>query len=142
MIEQKVQKKKKGCLRSKRLLAYDIFGSTVNFNYADGETQYRSTCGALLSLSITFITLLFTIQQTIVLKNYEGTLFTTSIQKNSLEDDYTVTEEDGFQIAITIIDQFDLSKDELPWWITLVAYVSTSSSQTNGDVEYYSEMLE
>ena len=79
IVEHKGKKERKVCLRTKRLLAYDMFGSTVNLNFNDGESQYRSSCGAVLSLLFTLITLLFAIQQTIVLIDYKNTSFTTSV---------------------------------------------------------------
>ena len=73
------------------------------FNYEEGNQTYRSPVGSCISLFTLFLTLIFMVQQAIVLFEYKGTTFTTSIVENSLALDYTYEGEE-FPIAIGMFD--------------------------------------
>ena len=66
-------------------MKWDAFGSPMLFNYEEGNQTYRSPVGSCISLCILFLTLIFMVQQAIVLLEYKGTTFTTSIVVDGLE---------------------------------------------------------
>ena len=86
------------------MLRFDKFGESVNFSYSEESPVYRSAAGAMASCIIGFFTLVFTISSIQVLRQYDGTLFTSTVMKDENED-LVFTREDGFMMAFAIIDQ-------------------------------------
>ena len=90
---KKPRRSKKNCLSSDSFLRWDAFGSPVLFNYEEGNQTYRSPAGSCVSLLSMTITLVFIIQQALVLLEYRGSTFTNSVINNYLEESYTYTGE-------------------------------------------------
>ena len=85
-------------------MQFDSFGAPTSFNYGNGNATHQSGVGACVYLSIMLFTLVFTIQQIIVLYQRGATTFTTSELKDHQEDGYSFGPEDGFRAAFTILD--------------------------------------
>ena len=74
------------------------------------------------------LTLSFTVQSLIVLNDRKGTVFTTTIEKES-NDGHVFTEEDGLQFAIGVVDYGaddygDVLGRKFEDYITLYVYMS------------------
>jgi len=58
--------------RSENVLKYDSFGTPINFNYADGSTEYRTGCGSCLSLIVLLFTVILLVNSLIVMVYHKG----------------------------------------------------------------------
>ena len=96
-------KEKRGCLSSDFFLKWDVFGSPMSFNYEENNQTYRSAAGSCVSLIALLFTAVFMTQQAIVLLEYKGTTFTSSLVQNKLASDFTYEGEE-FPIAVAMID--------------------------------------
>ena len=85
------------------MLRWDAFGSPVLFNYEEGNQTYRSATGSCISILSMLFTLIFFVQQAVVLSQYKGTTFTSTLVQDYLSTDFTYEGEE-FPIAISIID--------------------------------------
>ena len=102
-VDAKTKKNKKSCLQSEFLLRWDTFGSPMLFNYEEGNQTYRSATGSCISILSMLFTLIFFVQQAVVLSQYKGTTFTSTLVQDYLSTDFTY-EGEKFPIAISIID--------------------------------------
>ena len=68
--------------------------------------MYRSAAGSCISLLSLLFTVIFMTQQIIVLYDYKGTTFTSSLVQDKLGEDFAL-EGKEFPIAIAIIDTFE-----------------------------------
>ena len=82
----------------------DIFGETVGFNFSEDSSDYKSLPGLFITCLVFTITVLFTVQNIIILRDRNGTLFTSALKTNYNGEDRIFTEDDGFQMAIAIAD--------------------------------------
>ena len=89
--------------RCERIVQFDHFGESVGFNFSENSSDFKSCAGALFTCLVMLVTLAFTVQNVIVLKEYQGTRFMNSIEKNG-NLGKTFSEEDGLQFAIGVID--------------------------------------
>ena len=107
MMEAKTTRRtidnKKSCLKSAWMLKWDTYSQPVLFNYDQSNQEYRSFTGACISLLALALTLVFMSQQIIVLLGYKGSVFTTTIVQNYLDESYEYSGDD-FPIAISLID--------------------------------------
>ena len=77
-----------------------MFGSTIAFNYADGESTYRTATGSCISCSLSLVTLLFLLQSLETLYLYKGTSFTSATLEGNYDKNFTFSQDSGFQIAV------------------------------------------
>ena len=96
--------RKSNCNGFKAMKKYDIFGQPVGFNFSEDSSDYKSMSGLFLTCIVFTITILFTVQNIIILRERNGTLFTTADKANYNDENRIFTEEDGFQIAIAVAD--------------------------------------
>ena len=80
----------------KALKRYDIFGEPVGFNCSEDSTKYKSIAGLFMTCLVFTITLLFTVQNIMILRDRKGTHFTSTLKTNYYGDDKIFTEDDGF----------------------------------------------
>ena len=102
-VDAKVKGKKKSCLQSEFLLRWDAFGSPMLFKYEEGNQTYRSATGSCISILSMLFTLIFFVQQAVVLRSHKGTTFTSTLVQDYLSPDFTYEGEE-FPIAISLID--------------------------------------
>ena len=76
----------------------------MGFNYQNGSQTYRSAFGACLYALMVFTTLVFAIQQSIVMYNRSATLFLTNVMHDYLDEEYSFGFDDGFMIAFALHD--------------------------------------
>ena len=74
----------------------DSFGTTVGFNLVEGEENHTSWQGALMSLGIMIVVFAYLVQSVIVLCNYQGTMFTSTLLKNYFSNEYIFGQDAGF----------------------------------------------
>ena len=86
--------KNKTNINCQRCVQLDNFGRSVGFKFSENSSDYKSCAGALMTCLIMFVTLAFTIQNAIILKEYQGTRFMNSIDKNG-NLNRTMTQQDG-----------------------------------------------
>ena len=105
----KKQKRHKtsNCLESESILKFDSFGAQTSFNYGGGSESYQSSLGACIYFGIMMFTLVFTVQQVLVLHERNRTLFTTTELKDYQEVGHSFGAEDGFRVAFALIDLTD-----------------------------------
>ena len=96
--------KRTSCLKSEKVLQFDQFGQPLSFNFHRGNSSFRSSSGACLSLLIASITIAFTLQQILVLINYRGTQFLQTTALGYYDISHTFEQDDGLMIAIGLID--------------------------------------
>ena len=97
--------RKRSCNDLKAIVKrYDIFGQPVSFNFSEDSSDYKSLAGFFLTCAVFTITILFTVQNIIILRERDGTLITTAVKANYNDENRIFTEEDGFQIAIAVGD--------------------------------------
>ena len=92
------------CLKSDRVLGFDSFGQSLNFNFHRGSSLFRSSSGAFLSIVLQIVVLVFTVQQTIMLFKYKGTSFTSASVLGYHDSDYVFDESQGLNFAIGLVD--------------------------------------
>ena len=80
-------------------MSYDTYGTSVQFNFPDGEQTRRSVLGAYLGVIVSVLTLIYLIQNFVILFDHADTVFTRSVAYGALDSDYGYSEEEGFQIA-------------------------------------------
>ena len=105
--------RKRNCNDLKAMKKYDIFGQPVGFNFSEDSSDYKSMTGLFLTCLVFTITILFTVQNIIVLRERNGTLFTTAVKANYNDENRIFTEDDGFQIAIAVGDSRTLDFADL-----------------------------
>ena len=110
-----------------------MYGSPVALNYLSEDSEYKSTCGALISLIIGLTTILYAVQQTTVLLDYRATSFTSYTIKNGLDEDLTIGTDEGFFFAVAVLDisSLDFSDpDGLPLshYLNITAVVENSNA--------------
>ena len=74
------------------------------FNFADGAAVHRSLIGSVLSVGVMAFTMLYLLNNLIVMANRMGTSYTASAIPYFQKDSFKVTHERGFALAIAIID--------------------------------------
>ena len=84
-----------------------MFGQPIQFNYAGEDSEYKSSCGAIFSLMINMVTLLYLVQQCRVLVGYRASSFTSYTIQSGLDPEYVHGMDDDFFFAIGIFDQFN-----------------------------------
>ena len=89
-------KRKRSCNDFKAMKRYDIFGQPVGFNFSEDSTEYKSMAGLFLTCIVFTITILFTVQNIIILRARNGTLFTSAVKTNFNDENRIFTEDDGF----------------------------------------------
>ena len=90
-------KRKRGnCEKLQGIKKYDMFGETVGFNFSEDSSDYKSLPGLFFTCIVFIITLLFTVQNIIILRDRKGTLFTSTLKTNYYGDEKIFTEDDGF----------------------------------------------
>ena len=102
-LEAKMRENKKSCLQSEFLLRWDAYGSPMLFNYEEGNQTYRSATGSCISILAMLFTLIFLVQQAVVLNSYKATTFTSTLVQDYLSTDFTYEGEE-FPIAIAMFD--------------------------------------
>ena len=97
---------RKSCLKSETVLQFDIFGTPMYFNFANGSDKYRSAFGSCFTFLIFLVTLIFTITQIRVLKDRMDTVYTTSIDYEYFDQSHElrVSEDFNFMLAFQIYD--------------------------------------
>ena len=98
-------KPKASFLRSEFVLNFDSFGVPANFNYGNGSATHRSSLGACINLFIMLFTLIFTIQQLIVLIERGATTFTSAELQDYNELSHSFRPDDGFRVAFRVFDE-------------------------------------
>ena len=94
---------RRSCCAANWLLKWDYYGSPVQFSYERDSQTYRSPAGACFSLLAMFITIVFCVQQAIVMLEYKGTTFTSSLLRDHLDNSFTYYGHE-FPIAIAMYD--------------------------------------
>ena len=100
MIDAKLNSKKsnstahrssesRSCLKSEKVLYFDHFGQQLQFNFHHGSSTFRSSSGSCISLLIGLITLVFVVQQSIVLYKRKATTFTSTNVAGYYDEDFT-----------------------------------------------------
>ena len=109
-----------------------MFGQPIMFNYVGEATEYKSTCGALVSLIINMVTLLYAVQLVIVLQGYRASTFTSHIIQNGIDKDKEFGVEDGFFFAVGLLNEtnFTMSVEEMKDFIELRAQLETLDGAT------------
>ena len=100
-VDAKTKKNKRSCLQSEFLLRWDAFGSPMLFNYEEGNQTYRSATGSCISILSMLFTLIFFAQQAVVLSQFKGTTFSSTLVEDNLSRDFTYEGEE-FPIAIAL----------------------------------------
>ena len=71
---------KKQCYKSETVLKFDMFGTPMLFNFANGSVKYRSALGSCFSFIIFLVTAICLITQIRVMTNHMDTVYTSSIE--------------------------------------------------------------
>ena len=77
------------------LKRFDIFASTVSFNYGNGTQSFATNAGGFLSICANLLGLLFLVQSLIILQQYRGTQFTYTQEIDYYDEDFSMSAEDG-----------------------------------------------
>ena len=95
---------KTSCAESKRLRSLDMFGTGIFLYYPFGEQSYQTISGSCVSVFVFLLTLVFCIQNCLVLYKYEGTQFTSAHLEGHFDVNHTYTEDNGFQEAVGLVE--------------------------------------
>lgn len=87
------------CSKWNGLMSYDTYGAPIQFSFPDGEPTKRSLLGAYLGIIVSMLTLIFLIQNFLILYNYGDSVFTHTTVYGAFDSDYGYSEKEGFQIA-------------------------------------------
>ena len=80
-----------------------MYTESIGLNQSENG-DFKSCAGACISIFILLSTVWFTVQNAFTLHERSGTLFTSTNLKNYNYNKRTFTQDDGFQMAIGIID--------------------------------------
>jgi len=81
-----------------------MYGTPMLFNFADGAAVHRSLIGSVLSVGVMTFTMLYLLNNLIVMARRMGTSYTASAIPYFQKDSFKVTHDDGFALAIAVID--------------------------------------
>ena len=82
---------KTSCTESKRVLSLDMFGTGIALNYPNGEQTYQTASGSCVSVLVSVLTLVFCIQNFLILYGYNGSTFTSARLEGHFDTNHTHT---------------------------------------------------
>jgi len=74
------------------------------FNFTDGADVHRSLIGSVLSMGVMTFTMLYLLNNLIVMARRMGTSYTASSIPDFKEESFKVTHADGLALAVAVID--------------------------------------
>jgi len=92
---------------------FDMFGTSVSFNLGNGHPEHRSCFGQALSILVRLVLLLFLAVQLQVMFERKDTRFVSSVIPGFQSTNFTVTQDDGFQVAFALFKDSLSSKDSV-----------------------------
>ena len=92
-----------------RLLLLDRFGTEIVLRHKNKQTKYRTSCGACMTLLTLTISLVYFSSLLIIMTQGKLDRLNTSIIDNYYDAKGRVTSQDGFRIAVGVIDQLSFA---------------------------------
>ena len=90
----------------KKILQYDTYGEPIRFNYANGNAVYSTGLGACLSVLVTLLTYTYFGNNLHVMFKHKGDKVSISFVDSAFTYNDTVTQDDGFRLAIGLDPRF------------------------------------
>ena len=91
---------KKKCSRSEKILKYDDFGTPISFNYSDGSDQYRTPCGAGMSICVLFLSIGFLANNIYAMYTHKGNNVSNSTRYSFFKFSEKFTVKDDLRFAV------------------------------------------